>query len=197
MTTERTAQPTLNGIDIDSLNATLAAVGEQPELGASTFRADCRWIDSRRVATSIDAFAAAGGDHRRRNSHELRTDLPEALGGTDQGPSPLEVALSSLGSCVTTTLVVHAAAKGIALRSVNVTLSGDLDLQGFLNLADVRAGYQRLKLEIALDADLSAAEAARFVESGLRFSPVLDLFRHGTEVETSAATIRQTGPQAV
>jgi uncharacterized OsmC-like protein len=192
MTSSRTAQRILNGIDVDALKQTIAAVGEQPELGATTFRADCRWVDSRRVATTIDAFTAVGGEHQRPAPHSLLTDLPEALAGTDQGPSPLEVALSALGSCVAATLVVHAAAKGITLRSANVALSGDLDLRGFLNLAEVRAGYQRLRMKIEVDADLPDDEIASFVESGLRFSPVLDLFRCGTEVETTATTVTKS-----
>jgi uncharacterized OsmC-like protein len=187
MSTSQTTPRVLNGIDVDALNQTIAAVGEQPELGATTFRADCRWIDSRRIATTIDGFSAAGGEHRRPAAHELTTDLPEALAGTDAGPSPLELALSALGSCVTATLAVHAAAKGITLRSASVALTGDLDLRGFLNIAEVRVGYERLKLEIALDVDLPADEVASFVDSGLRFSPVLDLFRCGTEVEAAVA----------
>ena len=188
MSTSQTTPRVLNGIDVDALNQTIAAVGEQPELGATTFRADCRWIDSRRIATTIDGFAAAGGEHRRPAAHELTTDLPEALAGTDAGPSPLELALSALGSCVTATLAVYAAAKGITLRSASVALAGDLDLRGFLNIAEVRAGYERLKLEIALDVDLPADDVASFVDSGLRSSPVLDLFRCGTEVEAVVAT---------
>ena len=88
--------------------------------------------------------------------------------------------------------VVHAAVKGITPRSANVALSGDLDLRGFLNLAEVRAGYQRLSVKIEVDADLPDDEIASFVESGLRFSPVLDLFRCGTEVETTATTVTKS-----
>ena len=185
MHTSQAPQRILNGIDLGALQETIATVGERPELGATTFRAESHWVDSRRIATTIDSFSAGGGEHRRPAPHELLSDLPEALGGTDQGPSPLEVALAALGSCVATTLVVHAAAKGVPLRAASVKLSGELDLRGFLNLAEVRTGYERLKLDITLDADLTDEEIASFVQSGLRFSPVLDLLRHGTEIETS------------
>ena len=185
MSTSQTTPRVLNGIDVDALNQTIAAVREQPELGATTFRADCRWIDSRRIATTIDGFTAAGGEHQRPTAHELTTDLPEALAGTDAGPSPLELALSALGSCVTATLAVYAAAKGITLRSASVALAGDLDLRGFLNIAEVRTGFERVHLNIAIDGDLPEDELASFVDSALRFSPVLDLFRRVTAIETS------------
>jgi hypothetical protein len=79
-------------------------------------------------------------------------------------------------------VAVHAAAKGIELDKVEVTIAGELDLRGFLNLADVRTGYQRLDLKVTLQSGLAEEDVARFVESATRFSPVLDLFRRGTEV---------------
>ena len=106
--------------------------------------------------------------------------------GTDQGTSPLELALAALGSCIATTLVAHASAQGIALRAVNAHTTGDIDLRGFLNIAKVRVGYGKLQVVITIDSDMDANETQAFVASGLRFSPVFDLFTAGTAIETAA-----------
>jgi len=180
----------INGIDRDTLSKTILAIAATPDLGAATFGSVSHWIDNRQVTTVIDQFSAADGTHHRAAKHQLDTDLPAALMGTEIGPSPLEVALSALGSCVATTVVVHTAAKGLELGKVEVTISGELDLRGFLNLADVRTGYQRLDLIVNVESELAEEEVARFVESATRFSPVLDLFRNGTPVAVTSASSR-------
>jgi uncharacterized OsmC-like protein len=190
MTMTTTQPTTINGIDRDALSKTTSTIAMNPDLGRATFRSSSHWIDNRHVTTVIDQFSAAGGTHQRAARHQLDTDLPTPLMGTDVGPSPLEVALSALGSCVATTVVVHAAAKGIELDNVEVTIAGKLDLRGFLNLADVRTGYQRLDLKVSFQSGLAEKEVARFVESATRFSPVLDLFRRGTQVAVTATSPR-------
>ena len=61
---------------------------------------------------------------------------------------------------MTTTTVLHAAARGIEIESLSTTLVGDIDLQGLLTLGDVQAGYQGIRIEMdiraknASDADL-------------------------------------------
>lgn len=182
----------VNGVDVDALAQTIEAIRSQPELGAAQFRGTSLWLDDRRVTTAIDRFDAAGGTHSRAIPHELPTDLPGALMGTDEGPSPLELALSALSSCVTTTLVAHASAKGLELDSLTVVAVGDLDLQGFLNLADVPVGYSEVKLGIDLRADRSADEIQSFVDSGLRFSPVFHLFLAGSHVTVERMDLAMT-----
>lgn len=173
---------TLNGFDLDTLNGTISAIREKPELGAVTFRSASQWSDDRRVNTSIESFAAGGTEQRRPAAHNVRTDLPHALMGTDEGPSPLEVALSALSACVTTTLVAHAALKGFEIRSLSVKASGDVDLRGILSIAEVRSGYRALRLHIDLDSDVPADQVASFIDDAVHLSPMFDLFRHGTEI---------------
>ncbi len=180
-----TTTTTINGIDVAALRGTIQAIDENPTLGAARFRSTSEWHDDRRVSTSIQDFTAAGSEHSRPQAHVIPTDLPTALLGTDQGPAPLEVALAALTSCVTTTIVAHASAKGIELEAVRVNVNGDLDLRGFLNLSDeVRKGYQQLDLSVSIRSGLSKEELETFVHSALRFSPVLDLFQCGTEILT-------------
>jgi len=79
---------------------------------------------------------------------DLDADEPPLLLGTGKRPNPVEYLLTALAACVTTSLVYHAAAKGIVLKSVESRLEGDIDLQGFLGLSeDVRKGFQGIRLK--------------------------------------------------
>ena len=136
------------------------------------------------MTTTVDSFDVAGSEHRRPAPHSVLTDLPEALMGTDRGPSPLELATASLGACIATTLVAHASSRLIRLKALKVQVSGAVDLRGILKLADVRPGFEGLQVEIQLEADLSEEELTRFAEETLPLSPMLDLFLRGAPVAT-------------
>ena len=64
----------------------------------------------------------------------------------------MEFLLHALAGCVTTTTVLHAAARGIEIESLSTRLVGQIDLQGLLALADVAPGYRAIRIEIDIRA---------------------------------------------
>jgi uncharacterized OsmC-like protein len=106
--------------------------------------------------------------------------------GTGKGPNPVEYLLTALAAFVTTSLVYHAAAKGIVLKSVESRLEGDIDLQGFLGLSeDVRKGYQGIRMFFKIDADVPEEQLEELVQLGPTYSPVFDSLTKGVPVSVS------------
>jgi uncharacterized OsmC-like protein len=82
---------------------------------------------------------------------------------------------------MTTTMVYHAAVRGIKLEEVESKLEGDLDLKGFLAITDeVRPGYEEIRVKFKVKTDLEDLETLREL---IRLSPVYDVVSNGTKVD--------------
>jgi putative redox protein len=80
----------------------------------------------------------------------LFTDEPERLGGEDSGPSPHELLPASLASCVSTTILMYARAKGWELGRVEVDA-------GY----DPKSVPRRCELEVRIERPLTAEQLER------------------------------------
>jgi hypothetical protein len=81
---------------------------------------------------------------------------------------------------MTTTMVYHAAVRGIKLDEVESELEGDLDLRGFFGISDdVRPGYQEIRVNFKVKTDLDNVETLKELT---RLSPVYDVVSNGTRV---------------
>ena len=173
----------VNGIDVEVLQGTVRAIREEPELGKCKFRVSNKWIDGNHNCSTITSFYGAKQENSHKQSFELHADEPPILLGKDQGPNPVEYALTALAACVTTSIVYHAAAKGITIRSMESRLEGDIDLQGFLGLRDdVPRGYKEIRMFVKIDADAPAEKLEEVVNLGPTYSPVFDTITRAVPV---------------
>lgn len=86
---------------------------------------------------------------------------------------------------MTTTMVYHAAARGIEIESIETTLEGDLDLHGFLRLDEtVRNGYENIRINFKVKSDATPEELADLA----RISPVFDIVSNPVAVSVDILT---------
>jgi len=128
---------TTNGVDVAGLRQTVKAVQEDPSLGRFQFRARNRWLGGPLNETRIKEFYGAGRENNdRRQPFVLKCAEPPVLLGQDRGANPAEHLLNALLGCVTTSMVMHAASRGIEIEAVESAGEGDIDVRGFLGLAN-------------------------------------------------------------
>jgi len=145
----------INGVDIDALNATIDAIAADPSIAAFQFRLKNHWIAGGHNRSEIKGFYGAGvEDSTRTEPFVLDAGEPPVLLGEDTGPNPVEYLQHALIGCLTTSIVYHAAARGIAVRKLSSEVEGEVDLRGFLGLSDdVPKGYKELRVKIRAESD--------------------------------------------
>src|SRR5579872_6456202 len=97
MSDTTTTNPAIrNGVNTDTLFATLDAIKSDPELAKFQFRANNRWIFGTHSQSTIDSFFGARQDMHHASAHTADADHPAILVGEDHGPTPVEFLLHAL-----------------------------------------------------------------------------------------------------
>lgn len=189
---------TCNGLDLERMGQTVTALKNNPALAQFQFRARNRWIDGGENRSTIKDFYGAGSEDTSRSEAFVFTNgEPPVLLGRNEGANPVEFLLHALAGCVTTTTVLHAAARGIKLRKLSTELTGNIDLQGLLALDDsVPAGYESIRIRMEIEADCSDEDLAELIAFAQRHSPVCNTVCHPVPVTIERVVVQRAAFEA-
>jgi len=178
---------TVNGVAVDDLYKTIDVIKATPAIAKFKFRVHNQWVDGGQNASTADTFYGAGAEQSRKKPFMLEADEPPILLGKDTGANPVEHLLHALASCLTTSMVYHAAARGVHIEEVESSLEGDLDLHGFLAFdKNVRNGYQGIKVKFKIKADVPDEQLQELGQLGPAHSPVFDSLTNGVPISVTA-----------
>jgi uncharacterized OsmC-like protein len=115
--------------------------------------------------------------------HLLIIDQPEAGGGKNEGPNPLEVLLFALGGCLGTIAAIIAKQERIQLRGFETEIEGDVD-KAFLmgKTEEGRAGFTEIRVSVKIDADMTDEEKQAFFKRVDARCPISDNMIHETNI---------------
>jgi uncharacterized OsmC-like protein len=165
----------INGVQVDQLFSTIDLIKDKPEVAKFKFRATNKWVNGTHNRAKIKDFFGALNEDNSRDAMVFELDEPPVLLGNNEGANPVEYLLTALSGCLTTSMVAHAAAKGIEIRGVESRYEGDLDLRGFLGISeDVPVGFQNIRVSFKVDADISEPEKEELIRMAQKYSPVFN-----------------------
>lgn len=110
------------------------------------------------------------------------------VGGFHDAPNSGELLCAALASCQDTTIRMVADIFGVEIRSLNVSVEGDVDLRGTLQMeAGVRVGFTDMRCHVDISADPTTApeKLARMLEAAKTSCVVADTLREGVPVTTT------------
>ena len=112
-------------------------------------------------------------------------DEPSIAAGQDSAPNSMEYVLHALASCLTGTLVSHAAVRGIRIEAVESSYTGNMDVRGLFGMSDdVRKGFNKVTVNMRVKSEASAED---LTELALH-SPVYDMVSRALPVEFKLTT---------
>src|SRR3974390_478220 len=118
MATTQQSPAVINGVPVQDLLNTIEAVKKSPSIARFKFRIRNEWEGASKNRSHVASFHGAGKEQLRERPFHVEADEPPVLLGKDSAASPVEHLLHALASCLTTSMVYHAAAKGIQLQEV-------------------------------------------------------------------------------
>jgi len=129
-------------------------------------------------------------NENRIRTHVVMSDYPVPSGGDDQAPNPMEMMLMALGSCVSAVFVEYAAMLDIELEAVNVELTGDIDLRGLFNVADVNPGFRNVSYKVRLKTTADEAKTRELIDLAAAHCPVSSTMKLATPVAAEVTVDR-------
>lgn len=183
MATAKKFSTVINGVMVDDLFSTIDAVKGTPSIAKFKFGIRNQWESGSQNRSTVDKFFGANQSFSRPKPFILEADEPAVLLGLDRAANPVEYLLHALAACLTTSMVYHAAARGIQIEEVESSFDGDIDLHGFLDLDPrVRKGFQGIRVNFKVKADVPDEQLAEIVALGPGHSPVFDSLTNGVPV---------------
>lgn len=172
-----------NGVNVNALLGAREAFEKAPEAAQFKWRASCQWLKGTHSRCSISNFFGLGGEQSRDKSFSVEADHPQVFAAEDNAPTPVELVLSGLASCLTAGVAAVAQRRGIQLYSVKATLEADMDLQGILGIDDdVRNGFGSVRVHFDIQADASLEDIKALVAQSQKRSAVYDIVTNPTSV---------------
>lgn len=175
----------MNGVDTGTLKEMAQTFQENPELAQCQFKVTNEWDNCGHNETTISEFHAKGEDIQHEAPFTLEADEPPLLLGTDKGPNPVEHMLNALVSCLTTSMVYHAAVQGIQIDELESTVEGELDMRGFMGISsDVPKGYKNIKVSFRAKSDGDPKQ----LKTCALYSPVFNTITQGADIDVDVET---------
>ena len=175
-----------NGVDVAQVMNVIGAIEQDPGYAKFQWRASNRWIDGGLSRSRVkDFFAGNAEDTTRNDAFTLDADEPAIAAGKNRAPNSMEYLLHSLATCLTGTLVYHAAVRDIEIEAVESSYSGDMDVRGLFGLSDdVRKGFEKVSVNMRVKSNATAEELTELA----LFSPVYDVISRSLPVEFTLTT---------
>ncbi len=160
----------LNGINLDGLEQYVALITEKPKEAISSYGITAKWLGG--VNTEITTHNQMVGSKEIEKHFKFTIGEPEELLGNNGYPTPQDYLLGGLAGCMMVGFVAEATSKQIKLESVELIITGDLNLRGFLKVdKDAPIGFDEIQFIYNVKGDGTQEDYDAIIKNVQQFSP--------------------------
>jgi uncharacterized OsmC-like protein len=119
-----------------------------------------------------------------------QAEAHKGVGGTGTAACSGDLLIGALAACAQLTCQLVATAMGVPTRHIDVTVSGDMDLQGTMGISkEVPVGFQAIRIQFKLDApEATAEQLVKLQEKTEQYCVVLQTMLHPPRIEALWST---------
>lgn len=176
----------INGINLDGLQQYVDLITEQPNEAISGYGITAKWLGG--VKTEISTHHQQVGSKRVIKDFKFNIDEPNELLGNNAFPTPQDYLLGGLAGCMMVGFVVGASKKDIKLTNVELNITGNLNLRGFLNVdTEASIGFESINFHFDVEGNGSSADYDEIIRNVQHFSPNYRTISDTVNLTVSAA----------
>lgn len=117
---------------------------------------------------------------------EFLIDEPENYGGTNEGMTPVEALLNTLGACKAIVAKSFARRYKMRINSIRIEIEGELDTDGFTGKNPAaKIGFSKIITNFYIDADNTDKEIEDYIAFINRTCPVQDTIINAPKMITN------------
>lgn len=160
----------LNNVNLDALGNYVELISNKPEEAIAALGVTASWKGG--VNTEVTTHSKKIGSAFVEKQFKYSIGEPNELLGDNLYPNPQDYILGGLAGCMMVGFVAGATSKGIKLDSVNLTIVGNLDLRGFLEVdPNVSVGFEQLQFNFEVVGSGTEQDYAAIAEHVRKVSP--------------------------
>ncbi|GAB1786164.1 OsmC family protein [Priestia aryabhattai] len=163
----------INGVDTKVIENLVENYKKNPEEGMAGWSSSVKWKDGFYAEAQV-------GDHK-----PILIDEPDWFSGSNKGPGPAELLLSALGGCLSLAFIATASLMGIKVNSLEVNVSGQLDLNVMLGLKEGNPGFNEVDVQFTVDSDADDKQVEELVSKAMEISPVKNSLERNVQVNST------------
>lgn len=160
----------LNGINLAGLESYKSLITEKAEEAVSAYGITAKWLGG--VQTQILTHDQKVGSSIVKKDFKFGIDEPLELLGNNTNPTPQDYLLGGLAGCMMVGFVAEASAQGIELESVELVITGNLNLRGFLNIdKSVPVGFDQIHFNYEVKGSGTQDDYDQIIKKVQQYSP--------------------------
>ena len=161
-------------MNMPSFKETYDAIKADWNAGEKNFNVECEMLSE---GMQVECTMGA-------KPFKLLIDAPPGLDGTNEGPSPLLVILSSIGACIIAVTKFWAKIMDIKIEEMKVFSRGHINLGAIFGIDDSKlAGYDKLEPVIRIKADASEDKINELMDKVFKHCPVVTNFGGASPIQ--------------
>ncbi|MBN9123702.1 MAG: osmotically inducible protein OsmC [Nitrosospira sp. 56-18] len=154
----------VNGIDLDRSRVTQHLIGTDADglFSRPRYQSTIVWNNGYCTVSRVT------------DGQEITGDEPERYGGSGAGFTPQDLLLTAVGHCLAATYIGGLSAAGIAVKSLQINVSGRVNFRAAYGLEAANPGFESIGVEVDIRTDSSPDKVKEILERLLKTAPIPD-----------------------